>query len=453
MLNHPENILEEFNWQPQPEAASLIDELLDASCRRLSTARKLRDDLHAKTGTRLIDWVDHWAVPSEEGLGPRLSRPGFVRADDPARVVLRHSAGLFPEIEIHDRPAWRLAIKVDSVDVFLTAHRMGEETPVEGSPLGRLRKAKIASEGDAELWIAQRHGYRGWDPPEICPAEATAVRSHRERFRRRKRNFDDKHQGFDHASTLIRQAVDDLGADWASDLFFAAERDYWTRRNRAAQTQKARQDALGLGWGNHDHHTYRSSREDFTTLISVLETLGLRCRERFYAGREAGWGAQVLEQEEAGVVVFADVDLAPDEVSGDFAHEPLSPSDRLGTVGLWCRLHGEAFLEAGMHHLECRFDFAEARRQLAAQGISSMPPFTDFSYLKQAFTEGETWPLDPRRVEALLDSGSITEEQAERFRRSGAVGSHLEILQRDQGYKGFNMEGINEIIRDTDPRR
>ena len=46
----------------------------------------------------------------------------------------------------------------------------------------------------------------------------------------------------------------------------------------------------------------------------------------------------------------------------------------------------------------------------------------------------------------------ITAEQAERFRKSGSIGSHLEILQRDDGYKGFNQTGINEIIRKTDPR-
>jgi hypothetical protein len=53
---------------------------------------------------------------------------------------------------------------------------------------------------------------------------------------------------------------------------------------------KARQDRLGLGWGNHDHHTYRSSREQFAGLIRVFEVIGLLCRERFYAGIEAGWG-------------------------------------------------------------------------------------------------------------------------------------------------------------------
>jgi hypothetical protein len=49
--------------------------------------------------------------------------------------------------------------------------------------------------------------------------------------------------------------------------------------------------------------------------------------------------------------------------------------------------------------------------------------------------------------------GLISAEDAERFRTSGALGSHLEILQRDEGYKGFNQSGIDEIILKTDPRQ
>ena len=97
--------------------------------------------------------------------------------------------------------------------------------------------------------------------------------------------------GFDHARVLIQYAAGNIGGmPRACDLFFRAERDYWQSRNRAAQIQKMRQDALGLGWANHDHHTYRSSREHFATLISIFEMMGFHCRERFYAGKEAGWG-------------------------------------------------------------------------------------------------------------------------------------------------------------------
>jgi hypothetical protein len=252
---------------------------------------------------------------------------------------------------------------------------------------------------------------------------------------------------------LFAVAADEIGTHWACDLFFAAEREYWQRRNRAGTVQYERQNRLGLGWANHDHHTYRSSRAAFPHLIAFLEQMGFHCRERFYAGREAGWGAQVIEQPNARVVIFADVDLSPEEVAGDFAHEQLRERDELGTVGLWCELHGEAFLEAGMHHLECQFDFDAAREQLAKHGVETMAPFTDFPHLRQAFTKGETWPIEPRRIERLLSAGRITTEQADRFRREGALGSHMEILERNDGYKGFNQTGISEIITRTDPRR
>jgi hypothetical protein len=316
-----------------------------------------------------------------------------------------------------------------------------------------LRKARAARRGSGEFWAVERHGTLGWDPIPASSQQVAAALRHHEALRRRRRHFAEPEQGFEHALALTRAAAADLGTHWACDLFFAAEREYWMGRNRAARVRRARQDLLGLGWANHDHHTYRSSRRHFHRLIAVLEALGLECRERFYAGREAGWGAQVLQQPVAGIVVFADVDLAPEEVTGDFAHVPLCPTGQLGTVGLWCQLHGEAFLEAGMHHLECRFDFQAERQQLQREGIRTMPPFTDLPFLKQAFTEGEVWPVDARRVSAALDDGAITPDQARQFAQSGALGSHLEILQRDQGYKGFNKAGINQIIRATDPRR
>ena len=175
-------------------------------------------------------------------------------------------------------------------------------------------------------------------------------------------------------------------------------------------------------------------------------------RERFYAGLEAGWGAQVIEHPNCGVVIFADVDLSPDEIANDFSHLPLESRTRLGTIGLWCALHGEAMFDAGMHHLECQFDFDGARRQLAEFGVNGMKPFTDFPFLRQCFTEGECWKVRPDRIASAARAGWITPEQAARFAAEGAVGSHLEILERNAGYRGFNQTGINEIIRRTDPR-
>ena len=452
MASQTAEILDTFDWTLQPEAALFVERHLEAYCRRSPAAQHLRRDLLAKTGTRLIDWTDHLVLPQQPNLESELRSAGFTPSRDETHPVWRHAGGLFPSIEMDGPSGGGLVIKVESVADFLVRHHIDNQTRIEGAPRSSLRRAEIASESETRLSIVERHGYRGRDPVAISAGGVKAVLWHAESFRRRRREFASQQEGFDHAAELIRRAIEDLGAERACDLFFAAEREYWTSRNRAAQVQLSRQNAMGLGWANHDHHTYRSSRKCFPALIGLLEELGLTCRERFYAGREAGWGAQVLQQLEASIVVFADVDLAAHEVSGDFAHQRLAPRESLETVGLWCELHGEAFLQAGMHHLECRFDFDAAREQLRRLGITTMKPFTDLAYLKQAFTEGEIWPVKETRIEAALDVGAITPEQAGRFRDSGAIGSHLEILQRDEGYQGFNKAGISEIIRDTDPR-
>jgi hypothetical protein len=82
-----------------------------------------------------------------------------------------------------------------------------------------------------------------------------------------------------------------------------------------------------------------------------------------------------------------------------------------------------------------------------------MDPFSNFPYLKQAFTHGEVWHVDPRRVNNLVAKGRITHEEADKFIKYGAVGSHLENLQRREGYKGFNQKNVSFIIRKTDPRK
>ena len=93
-----------------------------------------------------------------------------------------------------------------------------------------------------------------------------------------------------------------------------------------------------------------------------------------------------------------------------------------------------------------------SRIRLTAKGIDSMEPFTDFPHLRQAFTQGEIWPVAPERIAAARTAGCIDAAQAAHFTTHGALGSHLEILERNDGYKGFNQTGISEIIRKTDPR-
>lgn len=444
--------LTEFTWTPQPATARLIQRLLNESLAGCSFAAELSQRMLNETGTRLVDWLDHFGLPADDPVLLELSDVGYVRADRPSgTVVWEHHQGLFPRIRVHEGVSRQLAIKVESVVDFLGAHGL-TGIVVEGPPLASLREATVARENDIEVIVVERHGSTEFDANPAEEVPLAAILRHAEALRLRRRDYASDDDGFIHAIQLIEPAIADLGRDRACDLFFAAEREYWLRRNRAGRIQKARQDALGLGWANHDHHTYRSSRQNFTLLIAFLERLGFQCRERFYAGREAGWGAQVIEHPATGVTIFADVDMSPEEVSLDFSHTSLPPRDRLGTVGLWCALHGEAFLQAGMHHLECQFDFAATRDQLKEAGIETMRPFTDLPYLRQAFTKGEQWMVDPTRIERIRSAGLITDAQAEQFLSKGALGSHLEILQREEGYKGFNQHGISEIISATDPR-
>src|SRR5439155_6111677 len=86
-------------------------------------------------------------------------------------------------------------------------------------------------------------------------------------------------------------------------------------------------------------------------------------------------------------------------------------------------------------------------------GVRTMKPFTDFPFLRQAFTEGERWPVAEPRLQRALAAGYITPEQADQFRVQGAIGSHLENLERNEGFKGFNQTGVSEIIAATDPRK
>jgi len=447
----------QFEWEPQPAAQKLINELVTEFLQRCPDAAGLAARMKSETGTRFHDWIDHLEFPASESLKGRLREVGFTPRPLPGqRDAHIHEGAIFPAVVLTAGPVLRAAIKVDSVGDFLAAWRL--DHPIEGEPGAPYRRARAFTGREAELWAAERHGYRGFEISPAGPARLLAAAHHADGLRRRRRDFgigpDADLEGFRHANALVDAAVRDLGRDWACDLFFQAERDYWQRRNRAARVQKARQDALGLGWANHDHHTYRSSRHAFPWLIAFMEKLGFHCRERFYAGQEADWGAQVIEQPVTGITIFADVDMTPQELMGDFAHQGFPTGmKKLGTVGLWCTLHGEAFLQAGMHHLECQFDWHALREQLEREAdIRTMDPFTTFPFLRQAFTEGERWPVAEARLAALLQGGHITQEQAAQFRAGGALGSHLENLERNNGYKGFNQQGVSQIISKTDPR-
>ena len=125
-----------------------------------------------------------------------------------------------------------------------------------------------------------------------------------------------------------------------------------------------------------------------------------------------------MEHPELGICVFADVDLSPEEVAGDFAHERLAPREaarhrrslvRASRRGVSRRRHAPPRMPVRFRRRP-----APARR---ARASASMPPFTDYPHLKQAFTEGEIWRVAPSRLERARGARLLsTAEQADAHR-------------------------------------
>ena len=435
-------------WTRQPKAAALVGQVLDDALARVPDAQALAARLRDDVGVRLVDLLDHLQ------LGDSALRDAFAGAGwepDPAQQgVLRNPTGLFPAV-LEGDPGLTVGFKVEYAHEFVAAQRL--DARIDGALHEPFRRVRFAERDGVRFDAIERRGASGFVPVTRAPSVLRAARLHLQAFRARRREFDDVGVGYDHTDALVARAVADLGQDWACWLWLRAEREYWERRNHAGRVQKARQDVHGIGWANQDHHTYDSSRECFHRCVRVLEALGFECRELFYAGHAAGWGSQILEQPALGSVIFADIDLAPEELDIDFAHVPLEPLPWLRRAGLWCALHGESMLEAGLNHLECMYDHVRMQERLEAAGVPFMAPFSDFPHLYQALTVGEWWAVDPDRIDALERAGLISAEQAEDFRLHGAIGSHLENLERNDGFKGFNQPGIDGVLRIIDPRQ
>ena len=442
-----------FHWLQHPKAEQLIMSALDVACEKNPTIEKLREDLLQITSTRLFDWVDHVKLGYSLKLEQDLIEFGFESMHASADYrVFYHPQAQLPRVAVYDNeePVKGVAVTVDSIADFLMVR--GMQAMIEGIPYSGYRRSRVSDENGVELLIIERRATHTLEPTYPGSDYVEKYLDASEKWQSRPRTLEDSDLAMERTLTIAEDLVRTLGKDLAAWVVMEGERKYWQSRNLAAQLQKNRQDKLGMGWANHDHHTFRSSRRQFTHLIRLLEMLGFHCRERYYAGEQGGWGAQILENSRCGLVCFCDLDLSPEEIEIDFAHHPLPDLPKLATVGLWCELHGDSILKAGMHHLEAQFMFSDLKKDLAHLGVSMMDPFSDFPYLKQAFTAGELWQVDPKRVNRLVEQGKITHQEGEKFISYGAVGSHLENLQRREGYKGFNQKNVSYIIKKTDPR-
>lgn len=424
-------------WRVQPQAEAALGGWLDAALAASPAARAFATRLHATCGVRLRDIVDHLTVVS-------LDAAAAAGWHDDGAGVWRNPDGLFPPLV--RGPADTVWLRVEDAAVFVAANAPDAE--IEGEPHAPLRMARVFP----GFGIVERGGDAGFAVPPHDAADIRVARIHSSAFRARRRQFDSVAQGLAHTEALVAAAVADLGPHRACDLWLKAEREYWMSRCAAGRLQKARQDAAGIGWANIDHHTYDGSRAHFRDTVRILEMLGYEVRELLYAGELAGWGSQVLEQPVIGSTIFADVDLAPEELSIDFAHEPLPELPRHRRAGLLSELLGESILEAGLNHVAALYDQRALRAQLNDKGLTMMAPFTDWPHLYQELTHGDWAAVDPARVDALAAAGHIGADEAERLKLEGSIVTHLENIERNDGFKGFNREGIDSVLRKLDPR-
>lgn len=440
-------------WKCQPEAEQFILRVLEECLNLNATIAKLEEDLLKLTSTRLFDWIDHIVIGYSTETESTLEKIGFqIESTSSAYRVYHHPGAQLPSIIVkdHGAPVIGIAVIVDSISDFLMVR--GEAGWIEGAPQSGFRRCNIATENGITLWAVERRATRTMEPTYPDDGYLDRYTEAKEKWKTRPRHLEDDDEAMSRTLAIAQEIITMVGMDLAAWIVLEVEREYWQSRNTAGQIQKSRQDHLGMGWANHDHHTFRSSRKHFVNLVRLFEMLGFYRRERYYAGKEAGWGAQIMENPRCRLILFLDVDLAPHEVEINFAHYQLPELKTLGTIGLWCELHGDSILKAGMHHLEAQFMFEDLTKDLGHKGVGMMDPFSNFPYLKQAFTAGEVWLVDPKRIEKLLMKVLITHEQADKFLKYGAVGSHLENLQRREGYKGFNQKNVSYIIKKTDPR-
>ena len=55
----------DFEWSPQPAAARLVARLCEDLCGDSTAVSELAGRMREETGTRLIDWLDHLAFPTD----------------------------------------------------------------------------------------------------------------------------------------------------------------------------------------------------------------------------------------------------------------------------------------------------------------------------------------------------------------------------------------------------
>jgi hypothetical protein len=428
-------------WRGQQAAQGIIENIIEECTKRSAYLLELKKNLESTTSTHFIQWIDHLEIGGSLEFEEKLIDAGFIRESTTHHgCTFSHRGAKFPRISVVDEmyPFLGLALRVDSIADYCSVHSI--HSWIDGAPGASYRKCCILRENGLFLFLVERKQNRVMEP-SVLPGNLLVEQILlKEKWQMRPRIAHDEIEELDylrHAILVGEEMAASLGENEAAHIFFHGEQLTFQVKNRAFEIQKMRQDSFGLGMQNVSHMTLRSSRRHFTQALRLMEVLGFSLREKFFKGNGFGIGTFVLEQQESGLVVLLEVDISHEEVHASSIHKPFLEWAQLGEVGLWCALHGESLLQGGPHNIgiECAPPAMES--DLKNWGVSCMTLPTMEHCLHESCTVGEIWKVAPFRLHNLIKRNLMSEDKAQQILALGFEGSHLTLLYRESGYKGF----------------
>ena len=253
-----------FYWKRFAEVEKLFLKMI-ADCRKESiTISRFEEKLLQHTSTRLLDWVDHFIMPNSDQLRNTLETLGFIGRTSEGIQYYSHTGVSLPPVLLSQNSSpgqTGIALRVESISDFLQANSFSAD--IEGSCLSPYRWTEISHENGTSMCAVERRGTRVFEPvykEDSYPKDYWAAI---EAWKNMPRWHNDEEAAFTEISNQATKIIGTLGKNSAAHVVCLAERDYWLSRNFAGRMQKSRHNNLGLGWANHDHHTFRSSRQHF----------------------------------------------------------------------------------------------------------------------------------------------------------------------------------------------
>ncbi len=429
----------EFDWKTYPETDVLIEQHIEEACAANEDIRAFSTRISALTATSFKEWVE--SITLSGALLYELERLGFVlQKTFYGQKLFVHPRGSFPALRVFPGPVpvvRALTLKVESLSVF--RFLSGYYGEVDGTPGSNYSRIMLSDRGGILLFAAEKNG-DVWMPEDLDSEGLMDLEQAHSLMNQRRRFFEAGEDGWKYTERLMDRVTSLVGRDRCASLFLEYERRYWEARNSTARFLKARQDTMGLGWGNHDHHAFRSERASVTRFIRLMQTMGFRLRERFVSSLGTGrnlYGVQILEHSGIGALINVHVDLREEEKDFDFAARPLPVIRPAGDVTLWTGMYGESIFEAGLYHLGAKYDYWSLKELLNGVRIEVREPDSESPFLLRAAVHPENWFSTRLRQERLVANGSISPEEARKLSLEGSLGSFLECVHRVDGFKGF----------------